>query len=387
MKLLTIPILEVYKNHIQKYNLEHDKAQIEIIIILEEIKKSLELKFSKKLPQNNKWFFSHRNFINFFSNIFMRNKYHGLYLYSSVGRGKTMLMDLFFNNIEIPNESKYRVHFHLFMRSIHNKLQLLSGSKNPIRSIIADDYSKYKLICLDEFMVHDIADAMILSKVLQYLLDNNIILITTSNVKPDDLYKKGLQRRSFLPAINMINTKLKVACLGGDLDYRANILSKTNCFFSPNNSDNRKKLDEIFIKISNQPTKLPEHENLTEITDINVADRLINVVKVFDYTVWFDFNVICNSPRANADYLEIAEVYKVVLISNLFQLDDSTTDITRRFINLIDILYDYNVKLIICSDVEIDKIYVGKILNFEFLRTISRLKEMQSNKYISKVHL
>lgn len=388
MKLSRISLIESYKQHIASKNLEYDDNQIKILKIFDEIKHSLELKYSK--DKDSRFQNPIYKVFSFIANPFfkLKNKQcdysYGLYLYSSVGRGKTMLMDLFFNNIAIPQEFKFRIHFHLFMRSIHNRLQSLSGMKEPIEHIIANDYSNYKLICLDEFMVHDISDAMVLVKILENLIKNNIVLVTTSNIRPDDLYKKGLQRRSFLPAIDLIKTKLKVKCLDGSTDYRANMLLKTSCYFTPNNFANKKQLDDLFNKLSNENST---SQFVVKSTVIEVASREINVIKVFDYTVWFDFNIICNSPRANADYLEIAEVYKVVFISNLYQLNDSKNDIAKRFINLIDILYDYKVKLIICSDVDIDSIYSGSVLEFEFERTISRLKEMQSNRYLSKVHL
>lgn len=230
---------------------------------------------------------------------------------------------------------------------------------------------------------------MVLSRVLAAIFKYNIILITTSNVCPDDLYKNGLQRNLFMPAIESIKTNLDIVHLSGDVDYRAKMLMKASCYFYPDSEYNYNKLKEIFCNLSNMNISIFESNYGQSANQmfIDISDREVAVVAIAEYIVWFDFNILCNSPRSHHDYIETAEIYKVLLLSKVQQLDDNKLDIVRRFISLIDILYDYKVKLIICSSVAIGDIYIGQTLSFEFKRTISRLKEMQTEQYVSMAHL
>jgi cell division protein ZapE len=360
-------LLSLYQAQIKSNTISSDTNQLEVIKQLDYIKSKLEQDSSST---------------NLFSKVYCKllgtNVCKGLYLYSGVGRGKTMLMDMFFNNLLLNPVKKHRVHFHLFMKTIHEQMQQVVGVRDPIDYIIKKQYSLYRVLCLDEFLVHDIADAMLLSNILKALFKYNILLITTSNTKPDLLYKNGLQRESFLPAIQLILDNLTIMHLEGDTDYRAKMLLENNCYFYPQNEFNYNKLTEIYTKLS---------VSVTNLITIEIANRLISVIKASDNLVWFDFNIICQSPRSQHDYLEIAELYKVILLSDLIQLDDSKQDMVRRFINFIDVLYDYKVKLIISAHVPLDNIYIGLALAVEFKRTISRLKEMQTQQYMGQAHL
>lgn len=379
-----------YNNLVKDGSIEHDGYQYSALQNLEEILIKLESGTSGPLSRLKNLLIS----MYYGNNVY--TKTYGLYLYSTVGRGKTMLMDLFYQKLNIDKNQKYRTHFHHFMKSIHNKLQQVSGIQEPVEHVIKTYYLQYKVICLDEFMVHDIADAMILAKVLEYLVKYDIALITTSNVKPDDLYKNGLQRSSFLPAIDIINSKLSVCRLEGEYDYRKSMLMTEQMFLLNTDSSAKEKFTKLYNKLSNVNIDvLLEKKNttysnqLTKSSDsiIEIAGRNINVLAVNDYTVWFDFDVLCNSARSSIDYLEIAEIYKYVFISNLYQMHDRHIEIVRRFINLIDVLYDYKVKLFVMSSVSIENIYTDKTLAFEMQRTVSRLKEMQSDEYLDEVHL
>lgn len=371
-------LLNIYNSQVEKKVISRDKHQIQTINKLDKLKIRLE----------------NQSLLSKIKNYIFKSETHnnlGIYLYSGVGRGKTMLMDIFFNNLEMPKDYKYRTHFHLFMKTIHEQMAQVSGVKDPLEYIIKNNFKKYKIICLDEFFVHDIADAMILANLLKALFSNNIYLITTSNIEPNNLYKNGLQRSSFLPAIDLLNTRLDIMNLMGDIDYRVQTLVKSSCYFYPVTDYNKKKLLDIFYKLVNidildrTDIKVPDLENNNQnkyFIDIN--DREIRCIAQADYVIWFEFNVICGDKRSQKDYIELAEVFKIIIVSNLVKLDDSKLDMVRRFIYFIDILYDYNIKLIINSEVNISDIYKGRSLSFEFERTISRLKEMQSQRYLSK---
>lgn len=358
----------IYQQLITNNEIELDSQQLEVIIKLDNLRLGLE---QGKLQL-------------FYQKFFRQSTQQGFYLYSGVGRGKTMLMDIFFDHLNIPKKQKYRTHFHSFIKSIHAQMQLLPGVKDPITHIVKNNYKNIKIICLDEFLVHDIADAMILTNLVRALFDNNIVLVTTSNIKPDDLYRGGLQRASFLPAIQLINSHLEIIELIGDIDYRTKILTNTSCYFYPETLATKEKINIIFAKLSNNNLK-SECRNTKNV--ISILGREIDIIAESEYNLWLDFNAICNTNRSQQDYLELAELYKVIVLSGVNKLHDSKADVIRRFIYLIDILYDYKVKLIVNADVSMEELYQGKLFAFEFQRTLSRLKEMQSEKYLQLAHL
>lgn len=356
-------LLSIYQEQIKANRITADLNQLEIIKALDRLKQQLE-----QVGCNTNFFKA------MYYKLFRCPIYKGFYLYSDVGRGKTMLMDMFFNSLRIDQNKKYRVHFHLFMKVIHEQMQQITGVRDPIDYIIKKQYSSYRLLCLDEFLVNDIADAMLLSNIIKALVKYNIILITTSNIQPELLYKNGLQRESFLPAIKLLLENLIVMHLDGAIDYRAKMLLEHKSYFYPKSNSNYNKFIDIYNKLAT---------SITNLKSIEIANRVISVIRCNDAIVWFDFNIICQAPRSQHDYIEIAEIYKVVFLSDLEQLNDSKLDIVRRFINFIDVLYDYKINLIILADVVLDDIYIGSGLALEFKRTISRLKEMQTEQYLS----
>ncbi|MBP9722295.1 MAG: AFG1 family ATPase [Gammaproteobacteria bacterium] len=366
-------LINLYKRKVQARQIIQDPGQFEVINKLDHLAKKIE-----DSEKNNL-----RNYLNKIFHILIQQKYitKGIYLYSDVGRGKTMLMDIFYENLAVKPEAKIRLHFHIFMQKLHTELQACSGTKDPIEAIIKNKFkaSGLRVLCLDEFLVHDIADAMILARVLKALIKHNIILITTSNVYPDDLYKNGLQRGLFLPAIDLLKNYLDVLYLNGQIDYRAQMLQEMACYLVPNNSKNFAKIQKNFHKLA--------FGLIQENNQITIFDRQIDYIANSHNVIWFDFNEICNTARSASDYLELATLYNTVIISGVYQLTDKTSNIARRFINLIDVLYDYKVNLIISSDCELDSLYSGSSLRFEFARTISRLKEMQTLGYLKAGHL
>lgn len=300
----------------------------------------------------------------------------GLYLWGTVGRGKTWLMDLFFEHI--PIEKKQRIHFHRFMRRVHESLKESGNSRDPLPQI-AEDWSKdCKILCLDEFFVSDIADAMLLAGLLEALFARGVTLVTTSNVEPDSLYHDGLQRSRFLPAIELIKQHCTVLELGGKMDFRLRILEQSNIYLHPANEHT----DELMCANFDRMTA---ERNLSQDLDIN--GRSFHARRRSDGIIWFDFEELCDKPRGSNDYIEIARSFNTVLLTNVPQMRQADANAVRRFIIMVDEFYDRNVKLLISAEKPIDELYTGKKLSFEFLRTTSRLTEMQSREYLAKPHL
>lgn len=301
----------------------------------------------------------------------------GLYLWGSVGRGKTYLVDLFYN--ALPIDHKQRIHFHSFMQQTHEGLQKLKEQQNPLKLVARRFAKKARLICLDEFFVSDITDAMLLSGLLQELFHQGVTLVTTSNIPPDELYKDGLQRARFLPAIDLIKNHMEIMNLDGAMDYRLRYLEKAEIYHYPLDDKAEEILMDTFIHVSPE-TGYP-HGNL------EIAGRSIATQRQADGVVWFNFSAICDGPRSQTDYLEIARCFHTVLISEVPVMDWQMENQARRFLNLVDAFYDHKVKLIISAAAPITEIYQGKQLTFEFQRVFSRLQEMQSHAYLAREHL
>lgn len=300
----------------------------------------------------------------------------GLYLWGGVGRGKTWMMDLFYESLGIKN--KYRLHFHRYIREIHEQLEQYKGQKNPLELIAKKFARKYQLLCLDEFHVSDITDAMILYGLLQALFKNGVTLVLTSNLEPDELYKDGLQRERFIPAIQLIKEHNITVKIEDGRDHRLYTIQKSELYNYPLNRENQKRLDSYFIKLS--PCRPKTN------TELFINHRSLPAYKLADDVVWFVFDQIFNSPRAVADYIELSKLFHTVFISDIPCLTERNEDKTRRFIQLIDEFYDRNVKVIISAESPPEQLYLGKNLSFEFERTISRLKEMKSINYLQKPH-
>lgn len=297
----------------------------------------------------------------------------GLYLYGPVGVGKTFLMDLFYQ--ELKESKKARFHFHHFMQQIDAQLRQRQGQKDPLKKIAADLAKTIRVLCFDEFLVHDVAYAMILAELMQALYANGIILVVTSNTLPDNLYLKGVQRKRFLPVINLIKTKCEVLHLIHQKDYRLG----------------RELLLQTYLYPLNAKTEAIMAEQFTELTkkscengSLQVQNRAISFIGCSEQVIWFDFKVICNLPRSQLDYLEIADRFDTVFISNIPELTMKDTVFAIMLIHFIDVLYDRGIKLIVSAAKPLDQLYVEGEMIHEFKRTLSRLKEMQAVDYLRR---
>lgn len=305
----------------------------------------------------------------------------GLYLWGGVGRGKTHLCDLFFD--EVPFTDKTRLHFHRFMQLIHDDLRNLEGVDDPL-SVIADDWAKKaRLLLLDEIHVNDITDAMLLGGLLTELFKRGVTLVTTSNVPPDELYKDGLQRARFLPAIAQIRKHTNVLEMVGATDYRLRIMQKEPVYIISESFENAAG--------DSQATAAMQNYFNTLRTEIDAADNSIVInsrnLPVLGHSadvVWFSFDTLCNTERSTQDYIELATLYHTVMVSDVPIMTDETNDAARRFVNMIDEFYDRGVKLILSAEAAADNLYTGKRLAFEFERAASRLIEMQTTTYLSQ---
>jgi len=300
----------------------------------------------------------------------------GLYMYGGVGRGKTWLMDMFFDSL--PFKDKQRIHFHRFMARVHAALKTKQSTRDPLPAIAREWAQQYRVLCFDEFFVSDIADAMLLGGLLQALFAEGVTLIATSNVAPDDLYCDGLQRAKFLPAIESLKKYCLSVHVDGKRDFRLRLLQRAEIFLQPLSDHAESSLGNAFERMS---------AGCSLDTRLVINGRIINARKRGDGIIWFNFKELCEQPTSTADYIEIARAFNTVLLSGVPPMDEGNADATRRFINLIDEFYDRNVKMLISAANPINDLYTGKRLAFEFQRTASRLTEMQSNDYLAKPHL
>ena len=302
----------------------------------------------------------------------------GLYFWGGVGRGKTYLMDNFYESL--PFEKKMRVHFHRFMRRVHQELSSLDKEKNPL-SIVANNISKEtRVICFDEFFVSDITDAMILAVLFAELFQRGVTLVATSNIIPDGLYKDGLQRARFLPAIALLNQHTEVVNIDGGTDYRLRSLQQAELYHCPLDDEADQSLYAGFFSL------VPDKEKIIKAQALEVEGRMITARYHAEDVVWFDFLAVCDGPRSQNDYIELAKEYHAVVLSDIPELTAEREDQARRFINLVDEFYDRSVKLLISAEKPLNELYSGNRLRFEFDRTVSRLLEMQSNEYLSRPH-
>lgn len=300
----------------------------------------------------------------------------GLYLWGGVGRGKTWLVDLFYN--QLPFDDKLRLHFHQFMRDIHQELATLSGKPEPLEEVANRLARQTRILCLDEFIVTDIGDAMILARLLKALFQRGITLVTTSNTDPDDLYRDGLQRASFLPAIDLLKRHTRVLKLDAGIDYRLRYLEQATVYHTPLGPGVHEKLQQEFLQLA------PEQPQDAET--IHIFGRDIPIMQMADDVIWFDFMALCGPPRSQADYLELARSFHTVIISDIPRLGPALDDATRRFLYLVDEFYDRGVKLLVSAAEPPESLYQGERLSFDFQRAVSRLQEMQSTDYLAREH-
>ena len=300
----------------------------------------------------------------------------GLYLWGGVGRGKTLLLDLFFHCL--PFAAKKRQHFHRFMASIHEHLRALREAENPL-DIVADRIAaECRIICFDEFAVSDIADAMILGNLFAALFERGVTLAATSNIAPAELYRDGLQRRRFLPAIEAIEANTVVLRIESGRDYRLRVLEGAAVYLWPADDAARARLAKSFAAIA------PDEGEAAGTME--TLGRPIAFVRRSDGVIWFEFDALCDGPRSQDDYIELAREFQTVVVSGVPQLGPELENQARRFIALVDEFYDRRVKLILSADVPLETLYAGRRLGREFERTRSRLIEMRSHDYLAAAH-
>ena len=309
-----------------------------------------------------------------FLNFFTKKKPQRIYIHGDVGRGKTFLMDMLFE--EINNEKKIRLHFHRFMQNLHESLKNYEGATDPLKKIVKDLSKRHKCLCFDEFYVEDIADAMLLGKFMTELFKSDLSFFATSNIAPKNLYEGGLQRKLFLPAIKAIDNACEIYHLNSDVDFRLRALEKSGSYFYPADK-NIEIVKKIFLEIT-QNKKAKEDF-------ININNRKMDILAFSKGVLWANFLQICSSPRSAADYIEISKEFHTVILSDVPIINSD--DEARRFISFIDECYDRRVKLIISAAELPEKLYVKSRLEEKFKRTISRMTEMQSKDYLSQAHL
>ncbi len=348
-------LIEIYNAAVERGEISDDTLQRDVVAYLQRVADDL-------VTPVRVWFnWGRKKFVT------------GLYLHGPVGVGKTYLMDLFYENVEEPQKARF--HFHHFMQQIDAQLRRLQGQKNPVRRIAADLAKSTRLLCLDEFLVHDVADAIILAALLSALFEHNIVLVATANAQPDDLYANGVHRERFLPAIALIKQHCQVLLLNHDRDYRLGRAPVLQAWLCPLDDAAHRALVAQFTAIAVNPT-----DGIT----LTVQNRAITCVKCSDQAVWFAFNVICNVPRCQLDYLEIAERFDTVFVSEIPVLTADDTVRAMMFIHFIDVMYDRGIHLIVSASVIASKVYVRGAMLKSFQRTLSRLEEMQSVDYLER---
>ncbi len=369
--------LSCYEADLKKPNFREDASQRIAVEHLQRLYDDLIQRQSKKQG--------------FFTKLFERQEIpepiKGLYFWGGVGRGKTYLVDTFYHCLPLAaNAEKKRIHFHVFMQEVHNELKQLRDKKDPLKLVATKmirpaESDRLRVLCFDEFVVADVADAVILGKLMTYLMSMGVTLVATSNAEPKDLYKHGLQRDLFLPAIDLLYQRTEVVNIDGGTDYRLAFLEKANIYFTPLNKEAEKGLAYNFAALAPEEGK-PNHL-------IEVLGRQLQTKRWADGVVWFEFAELCETPRSQNDYIELARRFHTLLLENVPVFDLYKEDSARRLINLIDVFYEHNVKLIISAESLPDAIYVGRNpqVKFEFDRTVSRLTEMQSTEYLAKGHI
>jgi cell division protein ZapE len=299
----------------------------------------------------------------------------GVYMFGGVGRGKSFLMDLFFN--AVPIQRKTRLHFHEFMREVHRELRELQGIQNPLDVLGQRMSQRYKLICFDEFHVADVTDAMILHRLLDALFANGVGFVTTSNFHPDGLYPNGLHRDRILPAIELLKQNLAVINVDNGTDYRGRALTHMDLYHMPLGQQADGAMKAAFDQLAEAHDEDPL---------LHIESREIKAVRRAGGVVWFDFRTLCGTPRSQNDYLELATRFHTLMLSNVPKMGVQQASEARRFTWLVDVLYDRRVKLVMSAEVGPDELYTQGPMSHEFPRTVSRLGEMQSEEFLALEH-
>ena len=352
---------ELYHLDIKERGLIHDDAQFNAVCALQKVYEQL---LAPSIKPTQKGF-----------SFFKRKEVHaptqGIYLWGGVGRGKTYLIDSFFSCL--PFKEKRRVHFQRFMKEVHDILKNLPKTPDPLPIVAKRFADSTRLICLDEFHVADVADAMLLAGLLKGLLDEGVVLVYTSNIAPDELYLNGLQRQRFLPAIELIKQYNNVIHLDSPTDYRMGSSSSHLGFYAHSSDEIVQTFKEIIVE------KVIGELNWSDNLVIN--QRNLKTVAYGKNVIWSSFAELCGSPKSYYDYLVIAERFQVVMLSDIPAMNSGMDDVANRFIQLIDALYDHGSELIASASVNVPQLYTGQRLAFQFQRTQSRLTEMFSDQY------
>ncbi|ATZ92792.1 cell division protein ZapE [Dickeya fangzhongdai] len=302
----------------------------------------------------------------------------GLYMWGGVGRGKTWLMDLFFHSL--PSERKLRLHFHRFMLRVHEELNQLQGQENPLEKVADGFKAQTDILCFDEFFVSDITDAMLLAELLRALFSRGIALVATSNIPPDELYRNGLQRARFLPAIELIKQHCAVLNVDAGIDYRLRTLTQAHLYLTPNNADTDAEMQAMFRRLSGRDFSQPG-----PVLEIN--HRPLATLSAGDGVLAVDFATLCLEARSQNDYIALSRLYHTVLLHHVPVMEVKDENAARRFLALVDEFYERRVKLIMSAQATMFEIYQGEHLKFEYQRCLSRLQEMQSEEYLRQPHL
>jgi cell division protein ZapE len=355
-----------YERQLALQHLQRDPAQLHALARLEELRTRV---LSDPLPHLPRW-------VAAFARRRAPHARSGVYLWGGVGRGKTFLMDLFYASL--PSGVGRRWHFHRFMQEVHLRLTALAQQRNPLEAVAAAMAREPRVLCLDELYVADIADAMILGGLFAALFRRGVTLVATSNLAPRELYRDGLQRQRFVPAIELLESRLEVLHIGGDTDYRLRQLTAAGTYLPAGAADSAARLAALFAQLAGGAG--------ARGGSIAIAGRAIEVMRVAPGVVWFAFAALCGGPRSVEDYIEIAREYQSVLISAVPVFDDAHEDEARRFIALVDELYDRNVNLVLSAAAAPQGLYRGARLGALFARTASRLIEMQSAEYLAREH-
>jgi cell division protein ZapE len=358
----------IYSEQVRERGFKEDAAQLAAVALLDDLRTRL-IESHASASFTDQWL----------TKLGVRKRkgpQRGVYLHGGVGRGKTWLMDLFFHSLPFPE--KRRRHFYRFMHDVHDELKTLAQQEAPLDIVANRIAREARVLCFDELFVTDIADAMILGTLFAALFQRGVTLVATSNVPPRDLYKNGLQRARFMPAIELLEKHTKVLAVAGDIDYRLRQLTQAGTYLSSKAPGTNERLVALF-------TELADGESANTGT-VEIEDRQIPVVRESDNVVWFEFSALCEGPRSQNDYIEIARDYQSVIVSNVPKFTASKEDAARRFIALVDELYDRNVNLVLSVAADPADLYKGERLAFEFQRTSSRLIEMQSEQYLAREH-
>ncbi len=349
--------IDYYQDYLKKGLIQSDAEQLKVLDRLQKVYDALNIEHKKR----SGWCgFLHKN-----------STIKGIYLWGGVGIGKTFMMDCFFYTL--PFKQKMRMHFHMFMQRVHDELTKHQGEIDPLQRIASEIAKETIVICFDEFFVSDVADAMLLGRLFKALFSKGVCLVATSNIKPDDLYKNGLQRLQFLPAIALIKAHTETIHIISQVDYRLRHLKEAGVFYTPLGPVSDEKMQKAFDHLTSGYK--------VETSPIDINGRLIPIKKRAHDVIWFEFKEICSIPRSQHDYLVIADHYKTVFISDIPIIPENASDTICLFVSLVDVLYDAKVKLVISAAEPVPELYARGHMILEYARTNSRLIEMQSQDY------